>query len=206
MATLARVRCPANLTNSPRGELSPPVVALEVRTPVLPRRGSAPPKHFPGLVCVVSAAAQRKIGHGTLTADRIGLDVVDLQEGALTTMPAVRCYECALSGVTLPDGSSDVGRHVARPSGGGADRARLGHRCPLPACNVCQQQLQGPAEDRPRIAIRYLAAQELLRLAQVLVRLAIHSELHAIAFRGQRLNHVAPLAARGLRQVWDWPG
>jgi hypothetical protein len=122
------------------------------------------------LVHVVGPTAQRDIGDRRLAADGIRFTVMKLQEAALGAAPAICRDEGTPTAVTQPHGALHRCWDVARPS-----QRILARTWPfgcgelLPA-DILEQECQGPVEERAGIAIRDLAAQEILGSAQLLVR------------------------------------
>jgi hypothetical protein len=87
---------------------------------------------------------------------------------------------------------------VARPSQRFLARAWPFGRGQLLPGDILEQEGQGPVEERAGIAVRDLAAEEILGSAQLLVRRGADGELHAVALRRQRGDR-RPLSRRPRR-------
>src|SRR5258706_2088811 len=95
---------------------------------------------------------------------------MELQESALGAPVSVRGDETALAAVTPPDGALDLPWDIPRRDNGcsklpirpGADSARSRLRgCPeLGLLHLLEEQGERAVEDRGRIAVRDLAAEE----------------------------------------------
>ncbi len=117
---------------------------------------------------------------------------MELEENAFGAATAIGRREGAPAAITHPHCALHPRRDVARATG----RARVAassiprpgrprDRGQLLASDIFKQERQCPVEDGAGIAIGDLAAQEILGLAQLLVRRGAHGELHAVALRRQ---------------------
>src|ERR1044071_2895534 len=66
------------------------------------------------LVLVVSPTTQRDVPHRRGSLERVGLYVVELQEGLFGASPSVGSYVGALAGMAAPDHALDRPRGLAR--------------------------------------------------------------------------------------------
>jgi hypothetical protein len=123
------------------------------------------------LVLVVAAAAKRDVLDGGQSSPRIRPNVMEFQERAFGAPVSVWGDEAALASVTPPGRALDVPRDVARSDDGcpdlpirpGADRTRCPRVCRRPhlrLLDLLEEQGEGAVEDRGRITVRDLAAQE----------------------------------------------
>jgi hypothetical protein len=122
----------------------------------------------------------------------MGLQVVELQEGALGTSLSVVGDEATLPPVTVPDPALDVTRDVARsehvsptlvirPGTDSARRPGLRRRAKLFPFDLLEEQGEGAIEDRCRITVRNLATEKGLQASKLVVALLADRELDAIA-------------------------
>jgi len=129
---------------------------------------------------------------------------MELQEPLLVAAAAGGADECTPSSVALPHRPLDLCGDVAR-----AGNLRWGLFVdPLPGAirggmlllsQLLQKHGQSPIEDRRRIAIGDLVAQERLRPPQLLMRFGARRELDFVALRRERLDH-RPACGRNWRQ------
>src|SRR6185503_15176119 len=88
-------------------------------------------EHELGLVLIVTTAAERDVLESGLPTERVGHDVMELQECALGTSVPVLGDEGALIAVTLTDAALDLGwdlSGVIRPGADGSNARRLRRR------------------------------------------------------------------------------
>ena len=140
-----------------------------------------------GLVHVVGSAPQGDVLDCRRPVVPIRLHVVQFEERsrAATSLPAL---EGALPAVTPPHRAPDVRGNVARsllpfPGLPGSGRRRL----PLPL-DLAQQKGQGAVEDRGGVAVTDLPSQQVLDLAELVMCLLRHRELHAVTLWRQRCH------------------
>ena len=90
------------------------------------------------------------------------MDVMELQEGALRASVSAFGDEGALAAITLRDFALDMARDIPLPIRPGADTTwpRLRRRPQLRLLHLLEEQGEGTVEDRPRIAVRDLAAEK----------------------------------------------
>jgi len=144
------------------------------------------------LVLVVAPATKRDVLDGGQSAQRIGPNVVELQEGAFGAPVAVWGDEAALAAVAPPDRALDLPWDIPRRDNGcsklpirpGADRTRcprLRRRPHLRLLDLLEEQRKRTVEDRARISVRDLAAEEGLNAPKLVVALFADRELDTIA-------------------------
>ena len=109
--------------------------------------------------------------------------MVVLDVAALRAPAPVLRDEGALPAVALPDGALDVGRDVARPGFEVAAWPRLRRRRERLLLDLPPEQLERPGDDHGGIAVRDLAAHQVLQAPEIIVRLLTHGELETVAFR-----------------------
>src|SRR5260221_8557015 len=125
------------------------------------------------LVLVVAPTAKRDVLDGCQSSQRIGPNVMELQESAFGAPVSVGGDEAALAAVTPPDPALDLPWDIPRrnnrcsklPIRPGTDRTtcpRLRRRPQLRFLDLLEQQGDGAVEDRGRIAVRDLAAEKVL--------------------------------------------
>ncbi|MBI2246507.1 MAG: hypothetical protein HYU65_00970, partial [Armatimonadetes bacterium] len=139
-----------------------------------------------GLVPVVRAAAELDVVYRGRATHGIGRDMMELEEAPLSTAAAVAAREGAAPAVSEPHRSLDLGRDVSRAGDKAAASAGVVRGGKLLLGEVLEQRRQRSIEDRRRIPIRDLMAQEVLREPELLVRFGAHRELHLIALGRQR--------------------
>lgn len=136
---------------------------------------------------VVRPAPELKIPNNCRPADRVWLRVMELQEAALRT-PPVRAHERALAAIALPHLSLHRSRNVTRSGCGRTSCAWSRTRPELGPLQIGQEQGQRPIEDGGRIAVGNRVTQQILCVAQLVVCLARHGELHFVAL-GREWGH-----------------
>jgi hypothetical protein len=96
---------------------------------------------------------------------RIGLDVVELDEGKLGAPLSVGRHEAALPSVPPPGHALRLIRRVPRPAliRPGTDRTRLLRRADLLSLDLLEEQRDGAIEDGARISVRDFAAKQRLK-------------------------------------------
>ena len=114
----------------------------------------------------------------------VRLDLLPLEVPPFRASPALPGIG-ALAPVPLPDCAPDVGGNVARASLASARRPRLRRRGQLPLLHVVQEKIERAIEDRRRVAVRDLAAQQVLYPSQLVVGLLRERELHPITLRSE---------------------
>jgi len=97
---------------------------------------AALPEVKPALIVVVTPAAQLDLLHRRLTAEGVGVHVMELHEPALVAAMAAWADVGATSEVPHPDGALDGGRGVTRPRVLPARPTRLGRVGELPLGQV----------------------------------------------------------------------
>jgi hypothetical protein len=145
---------------------------------------AAPEEHV-RLVAVVRATAELDVRDGRSTADRVGHDVVVLQEGALAAAMPARTDERTAASVAAPDDAPDLGRDVSGirddRTGRGGDRTRLhwpAHDRHLAARVRVDELRQRAIEDRRDVTARDRVPEEVLR----------HLQLVALGREGWRMR------------------
>ena len=144
------------------------------------------------LVLVVAPATERDVLDGGRSSLRVGLQVVELQEGPLRAPPSVGGHEATLPAVTVPDRALHVSRGIARsehafpgllirPVTDRVRRPRLRGCSPLRLLDFLEQKGDRAVEDRGRITVRDLAAEKGLKTPQLVVAFLADRELDAIA-------------------------
>src|SRR5512143_1559576 len=143
------------------------------------------PKGLPGRELVVRPAAQAQVLHRRLAALRRGLHVVVLEPATRFAPVAVLAHEGALAAVAPPHRALHLGRDVARV-GRHVVRARPGPRGggELAALERGDEGVEGAVEHLGQLARGDLVAEQLLRMAQLVVRGLAHGELERKALRG----------------------
>jgi hypothetical protein len=136
----------------------------------------------------VRAAAQPQVLDGRRPAIGVRLRVIELQEPAFTASAAVAADERALLGVSLPDRPPDGGRDISRAAAPAAARSGLLHGPELFPLDHPQQRPERPIDHRRHVAIRNPMPQEILRPAQLRVRLGARRELDSITAGRERLD------------------
>ena len=120
-----------------------------------------------GLVLIVAPAARRDVLGGCRTSERVGSDVMQLQEGALGASASILADEGALASIVPPCRSFDVARRVTRgepatrdrvirPGADSARRSRFRRRAQLLLFDPLEKEGDRAVEDRARIATRML--------------------------------------------------
>ena len=132
---------------------------------------AALPEVQPALVIVVTPAAQLDLLHRRLTAEGVGVHVMELHEPALIAPMAARADELATSDVPNPDGAFHCRRGVTRPRVLRARPTRLPRVGKLLLGQVYEQCGEGPVEDGGVIPGRDGVAEHVLRQPQLLERL-----------------------------------
>jgi len=84
----------------------------------------------------VRAAAELDVGHRWPATDRIGRDVMKLEEAVLATAPAILCHKRAATTVAKPDGALDFSRDVSRTGETVAALARAVGRYQFPLSQI----------------------------------------------------------------------
>ena len=134
------------------------------------------------LVHVVRPATELQVLNNGLTAVGVRPHVMELQKSSLRTA-TVRPDERAPAAITVPHLPPDRRRNVARPRDRWTRSPRAFSRGHLRPLEIREQHRQRPIEDRGRIAVRNRMPQQILRAAQLVVRLARNRELHLVALR-----------------------
>ena len=109
---------------------------------------------------------------------------MELEESTLRAAP-VRAPEGAASFIPSPYLAFDRGRDMPRTRRGRPSGTRTGDRCVPSFLQVLDEHRQRPLEDRGRIAGRNSVAQQVLRSAELVVRLTRHGELHSVTLGRQ---------------------
>src|SRR5258707_1755047 len=120
-----------------------------------------------GLVLSVAPAAQRDVLGGRRTSQRVGPDVMELQERALGASASILAHEGALASIAAPGRSFDVARRVTRgefatgdlairPRADGARCARLRPPAQLLLFDSFLKEGDRAVANRARITIRAL--------------------------------------------------
>src|SRR5439155_3711435 len=162
-------------------------------------RRTVTPEDQLALVLVVTPTAQGNVGDGGRPLPRIGLNVVELQEGPLRAPPPGGSDKGALAHIATPDHALDLSRDVARVQRvfpGCFIRLRTDrptwprpHRRPdLPPLDAFEQQSERPVEDRPGIAVGDLAPEKSLKAPKLVVGLRANGELHPVALWSRGLD------------------
>ncbi|MGH7730906.1 MAG: hypothetical protein ACRENJ_06595 [Candidatus Eiseniibacteriota bacterium] len=132
-----------------------------------------------GAVLVVSVAPQPDPFDGGLAPARDLRHVIELDELARLAPAAALTHVRALAAIALPDRAHDV-----RRNGAGARRRtrptplRVGGRRELALLELADGQIERPLDHFGDVAGRDLVAEQLLEVAQLVVRTAAHRELH----------------------------
>jgi hypothetical protein len=121
----------------------------------------------------MAPTAKRDVLDGGQASPRVGLDVMELQEGALRAPVSILGDEAALVAITLRNRALDMPRDIPRRENGrsklpirpGADRTwpRLCRRAELVPFHLLEEQGEGAVDDRTRVAVRDLAAEQGLK-------------------------------------------
>src|SRR5258707_9465863 len=125
------------------------------------------------LVLVVAPAAKRDVLDGRQSSQRMGPNVMQFEESAFGAPVSVGGDEAALAAVAPPGPALDVPWDIPRrnnrcsklpirPGTDGTRCPRLRRRPQLRLLDLLEQQGDGAVEDRGRIAVRDLAAEQLL--------------------------------------------
>jgi len=133
--------------------------------------------------------------------------MMELDEALLGTATAVTGHEGAAPAVAKPDRTLDLGWDVTRAGDKAAAPARAVRGGQLLLGEVLQERRQRSIEDRRRIPVRDLMAQEVLREPELLVRFGAHRELHLIALGRQRDDSSRTSLGRlegCSRQAWSY--
>ena len=141
------------------------------------------PEEQPRLVDIVCAAAKGDVLGCRCTADAIWLHVVKLQERSLAAPPR-RTFERAATTISAPHRTphsrGDVARTLRRRPG----RARPGCFAAAFALETFNQERERTIEDLDGVPRWHRVAQQGLRAAELVVRLARHRELNPVALGG----------------------
>ena len=131
------------------------------------------------------AATQLDVLYRRRSAHGIGLDVVELQERALTAA-SFGPDERAAATVTSPHGASHRGRDVARGPRAWFRRARTLSLGEALAFELVDQERDGAIEDFGGIPRGHRMTQQRLGTPELVMCLARDGQLNPIAFGGER--------------------
>ena len=136
---------------------------------------------------VVRAAAQLQVVNARRASLSERDDVVILEKPALRAASG-RAHERALPAVARPDLALYRRRDVACMRGGARRRPWPRSCCVLGLPQLGEQQRQRAVEDGCNIGLRHPMPQQILRLAELLMRFPRDGELHFVLLRCQRLD------------------